>query len=75
MVDSTGASGDRWNATTNQPDNPGLMNAEQSKNRKHEMAYAHTGYSLWHSVVLVLEAWDFLHFASYGVGHVRTETA
>ncbi len=37
--------GDRWNATTNQHDNPGLMNTEQTKYRKHEAAYAHTGYS------------------------------
>ncbi len=35
MVDSTGALGERWNATTNQAGNPGLVNA---KYKKHEMA-------------------------------------
>jgi hypothetical protein len=39
LVDSTGAWVDLWNATTNQHDNPGLVNAEQTN----ELAYAHTG--------------------------------
>jgi hypothetical protein len=44
MVDSNGVWGDQWNDTMNQHDNPGLVNAEQTKYQKHEMAYAHTGY-------------------------------
>ena len=45
MVDSAGALRDGWNATMNQHDNPGLVNAEQTKYWKHEMAYAHKGCS------------------------------
>ncbi len=45
MVDSYGTWENQWNATTNQRANAGLVNAEQTKYRKHEMAYAHMGYS------------------------------
>ena len=43
MVD--GNLGERWNANTNQFDNPGMLDAEQTKYRKHEDRYTHTGYS------------------------------
>ena len=45
MVDGNGNWGEKWNANTNQFDNPGMVDAEQTKYRKHEAQYAHTGYS------------------------------
>ena len=45
MVDGNGNWGEKWNANTNQFDNPGMLDAEQTKYRKHEAQYAHTGYS------------------------------
>ncbi len=46
VVDSNGHWGERWNARKGQHDNPGMLAAEQTKYRKHELAYSHTGYSL-----------------------------
>ncbi len=37
--------GERWNARQGQHDNPGTMAAEQTKYRKHELAYSHIGFS------------------------------
>ena len=45
MVDGNGVWGERWNSATNQHDNPGMLVAEQTKYRKHEVQYAQTGYS------------------------------
>jgi hypothetical protein len=45
LVDSNGDWGERWNARKDQHDNPGMLAAEQTKYRKHELAYSHTGYS------------------------------
>ena len=45
IVDSNGDWGERWNSRTNQHDNPGMIAAEQTKYRKHEAQYSHTGYS------------------------------
>ncbi len=42
-----------------QYDNPGMYAAEQEKYRKHELAYSHTGYSLY---VLHLVLWGPLLF-------------
>ena len=45
MVDGNGNWGERWNTDTNKYVNPGMLDAEQAKYRKHEAQYAHTGYS------------------------------
>ena len=45
MVDSNGAWQERWNAHANKYDNPGMNAAEEAKYRKHELQYAHVGYS------------------------------
>jgi hypothetical protein len=45
LVDGNGDWGERWNSRTGQHDNPGMLAAEQTKYRKHELAYSHTGYS------------------------------
>ena len=45
MVDSNGDWGERCNSRNNHHDNPGMMAAEQTKYKKHEAQYSHTGYS------------------------------
>ena len=45
MVDSHGHWGEQWNAQENMHDNPGMLAAEQTKYRKHELESAHTGFS------------------------------
>jgi hypothetical protein len=45
VVDSNGIWGERWNARQGQHNNPGMLAAKQTKNKKHELAYFHTGYS------------------------------
>jgi hypothetical protein len=45
MVDSNGDGGELCNARDQQHENPGMLAAEQTKYRKHELAYSQTGYS------------------------------
>ncbi len=45
IVDGNGVWDERWNTATSQHDNPGLLAAEQTKNRKHAAQNAQTGHS------------------------------
>ncbi len=66
MVDSNGAWQERWNAQANKYDNPGMNAAEEAKYWKHELPYAHVGYSFWPLFPPALVHWDPLPSDIYG---------
>ena len=58
MFDGHGDWRERWNSTTNQHDNPGMLVAEQTKYRKHKFNMHKLDIALWLLCALLLAHWD-----------------
>ena len=66
MVGGHGDWGERWNSTTNQHDNPGMLVAEQTKYRKHEFNMHKLDIALLLLCALLLARWDHPLYGIFG---------